>query len=178
MNSDGLAQCTAQTQPLKSVDEIVAANNAALSQSSNATLTISGLIAATRYVIYCIATSSDGIQTMLATAVTNRIRVATLCCKLVTVNLNVKGVYAQQSQLNVVSLALDGPPSSSVTVVLSLSVLSLASPLPLSTGSTRTLLLPNNATFTAKSASLATQIGFIGTAAVGTYQLSVALIGP
>ena len=105
-----------------SISQITSQNFVAASVSGTAyvaKVSLSGLLPATDYVVYCIAQSSLGTLATLAAALTPKSTLTTLCCKTITVAINVDSMYDGSSASNAVQITMDALPSHGLGIVIS-----------------------------------------------------------
>lgn len=100
----------------RSTFEILSQNTLVNSKNGFAYLTVKNLYAATDYSIYCMSVTPRGVQLSLANALSQVAHVRTVCCKLITVSLLTSSVFERKSIGDAVSIAINGPPSSTLSV--------------------------------------------------------------
>eukprot|EP01032_Pedospumella_encystans_P028342 gene28342-32007_t len=100
----------------RSTFEILSQNMLVNSKNGLAYLTVKSLYAATDYSLYCMSVTPRGVQLSLANALRQVAHVRTECCKSITVSLLASSVYERKSIGDAVSIAINGPPSSTLTI--------------------------------------------------------------
>jgi uncharacterized membrane protein YgcG len=116
--SSNLVQCAVLTAEPSTIADIARDSSSTWSTGDNATLTIQQLVPATSYTVYCLTTTSTGIVSSLASALSAATSVQTSCCKSFVASLVSKSLYANTSAQNVLAVSVNYLPSSSVTVTL------------------------------------------------------------
>ena len=118
---DGSVHCgifSTTTQPT-SISQITSQNFEAASVSGTAHVSITGLLPATSYAVYCISQSSLGTLASLATALKAKSTLTTLCCKTITVSINLDSMYEESSASNAVQITMDALPSQGLLIAVS-----------------------------------------------------------
>ena len=121
LSDDGTLYCGAffTTTVPSSISQITSQKFVAASVSGTAHISITGLLPATSYAVYCISQSSLGTLASFATALTSKHTMTTLCCKTITVTINVDSMYEESSASNAIQITMDAPPSQDLLIVLS-----------------------------------------------------------
>ena len=120
---DGTVYCGAfsTTTVPTSISQITSQNFAAASVSGTASVSITGLLPATDYVVYCISQSSLGTLATLSAALTSKITKTTVCCKTITVAINLDSIYDGSSASDAVQITMDALPSLALGIVVTAS---------------------------------------------------------
>ena len=136
LSSDGTVYCGAfsTTTVPTLISEITSQNFVAASSSDTAHVKITGLSPATIYSVYCLTQSSLGTLASLATAIKAKITLTTLCCKTITVAINVDSMFQGSSASNAVQVTMDALPSPGHQVIIDMNAAHYA------TGSNRKLI--------------------------------------
>ena len=171
LSDDGTVYCgtfSATTVPT-SISQITSQKYVASSVSKTARVTISGLLPSTSYAFYCVAQSSLGTLASLSAALTSKTTKTTLCCKTITVAINVDSMYEGSSASNAVQITMDALPSQSLSMVVTAT----------SEGGTVSSLIPGNFSLTSTSAliPLYASIGTATTVNTGTVTVVITLGG-
>jgi hypothetical protein len=83
------------------------------------TVNVTSLLPSTGYDLYCAATSSQGVTMPLSAVLATKQQLHTACCKAITVTVQLPATVNVGQQLaRAVTVALEGPPSTSVVVTL------------------------------------------------------------
>ena len=170
LSDDGSVYCgtfSTTTVPT-SISQITSQNFVAASKSGTALVSITGLLPATSYVVYCISQSSLGTLASLATALKTKRTLNTACCKTITVAINLNSMYEGSSASNVVQIAMDAPSSQGLVIAMSVNV-----------GGVVSRLIPGNFSLTSTSAliPLYASVGTATTVNAGTVNVSITLSG-
>ena len=170
LSDDGSVYCgtfSTTTVPT-SISQITSQNFVAASKSGTALVSITGLLPATSYAVYCVSQSSLGTLASLTTALKAKIALTTACCKTITVAINLDSMYEGSSASNAVQVSMDAPPSQGLVVAMSANV-----------GGVVTSLIPGNFSLTSTSAliPLYTSVGTATTAKAGTVKFITTLSG-
>ena len=142
LSDDGTVYCgtfSSTTVPT-SISQITSQKFVASSVSKTARVTLSGLLPATSYTVYCVTQSSLGTMATLAAALTSKSTMTTLCCKTITVTINLDSIYEGASASNAVQVTMDAPPSQDLVIAVS------------TTGGVVSNLIPGNFSLTSTSA--------------------------
>lgn len=135
-------------------------------------MTLSGLLPFTTYRTYCTAVTLQGNEMTLTAARASGITATTLCCKTVTVRLNVGSLVESSTLQRGLSVTFDAPPSSSVTALLTFRSSASA-------GSAASSVFPSSQLVRSTSAQVGQVQYFTAVAGVaGIYTLEVVLSGP
>ena len=120
---DGTVYCGAfpTTTVPTSISQITSQKFVAASVSGTASVSITGLLPATSYTVYCIAQSSLGTLATLSAALTSKITMTTLCCKTITVTISLDDIYDGSSASNAVQITMDALPSLALGIVVTAS---------------------------------------------------------
>jgi hypothetical protein len=157
-----------------SLDEVRAQGVVSYSepQLTSVGIQVTELHASTNYSLYCFSISSSGAHMSLAEMQRTGVQsFSTDCCKTLTATLQSSFVYTNNNYRNVLTLALDAPPSSGV----------LAVDVTLRVGATEhTAFYPRTVTFSANAtAALAVDVSFLSSSVpAGVYNVIVQLRGP
>ena len=170
LSDDGSVYCgtfSTTTVPT-SISQITSQNFVAASKSGTALVSITGLLPATSFAVYCVSQSSLGTLASLATSIKAKIALTTLCCKTITVAINLDSMYEGSSASNAVQISMDAPPSQGLVVAMSANV-----------GGVVTSLIPGNFSLTATSAllSLYASVGTATTVNAGAVSFIATLSG-
>ena len=143
LSDDGTVYCGAfsTTTVPTSISQITSQNFVAASKSGTALVSITGLLPATSYAIYCVSQSSLGTLASLATALKAKIALTTLCCKTITVAINLDSMYEGSSANNAVQVTMNAQPSQGLLIAMSANV-----------GEAVSSLIPGNFSLTSTSA--------------------------
>ena len=118
LSDDGTVYCGAfsTTTVPTSISQITSQKFTAASVSKTARVTITDLLPATSYAVYCISQSSLGTLASLAAAFSPMKTFITLCCKTITMSINLDSIYEGSSASNAVKVTMDALPSQSLTI--------------------------------------------------------------
>jgi hypothetical protein len=168
VNKAGAVFCGAWTSNRvpTSVQEIMQANNvgrATTGSNKAVNISMSALTPSTQYYVYCSTMSAHGTLSTLAQAMSSKVIVKTLCCKIITVNLLRRSVYAGSSLSALGTIAFTSGISDSLTLFVSSNSTSSTAP-----------FFPQSLALTSTTSGART-IAFTGTATVGTVALSVSV---
>ena len=123
LSDDGSLYCgtfSTATVPT-SISQITSQNFVATSVSGTAHVSITGMLPATSYAVYCISQSSLGTLASLATALKAKSTLTTLCCKTITVSINLDSMYEESSASNAAQITMDALPSQGLLIAVSAS---------------------------------------------------------
>ena len=170
LSDDGSMYCgtfSTTTVPI-SISQITSQNFVAASKSGTVLVSITGLLPETNYAVYCISQSSLGTLASLVTALKAKITLATLCCKTITVTINLNSMYEGSSASNAVQVSMDALPSQGLVVAMSVIV-----------GGVVSTLIPGNFSLTSTSALLPlyASVGTTTTVNAGTVNVIITLSG-
>jgi hypothetical protein len=168
VNKAGAVFCGAWTSNRvpTSVQEIMQANNvgrATTGSNKAVNISMSALTPSTQYHVYCSTMSAHGTLSTLAQAMSSKVIVQTQCCKIITVNLLRRSVYAGSSLSALGIIAFTSGISDSLTLFVSSNSTSSTAP-----------FFPQSLALTSTTSGART-IAFTGTATVGTVALSVSV---
>ena len=170
LSDDGTLYCSAfsTTTVPSSISQITSQKLVAASVSGIAHVSITGLLPATSYAVYCISQSSLGTLATLATALTSKHTMTTLCCKSIIVTINVDSMYEESSASNAVQITMDALPSQGLQIALSAN-----------DGVAVSSLIPGNFSLTSTSAliPLYASVGAATTVNTGTVNVITTLSG-
>ena len=123
LSDDGTVYCgTFSTLTIPtSISQITSQNFVVASVSGTAHVSITGLLPATSYAVYCISQSSLGTLASFATALKAKSTLTTLCCKTITVSINLDSMYEGSSASNAVQITMDALPSQGLLIAVSAS---------------------------------------------------------
>ena len=167
LSADGTVYCGAffPTTVPTSISQITSQNYVAASSSDTALVSITGLSPATSYSVYCLTQSSLGTLASLATALKAKIALTTLCCKTITVAINVDSMFQGSSASNAVQVTMDALPSPSNKLVIAMSSSD-------STGIVSSLI-PGNFSMASTSALLPSSVSVGTTTTINTGAINV-----
>lgn len=117
---DGIVYCASFPSgnvPI-SVADIILQNHVVNAVSSSANVSITGLLPATTYNIYCLTQSTLGSSMTLSEALRFKISIVTVCCRSVSISVLIQSMYQGDSSVNAIQVTLDAPPSASLTLSL------------------------------------------------------------
>jgi hypothetical protein len=168
----GAAYCAAYltTSTPTASQQIVSQANYGWTVSDAVNVTISSLIPATTYYVYCVALSAQGYLSDISVAISNRQLLKTRCCRTVSLGLTTKSVYADTVTAKVATLILTTLPSTTLTVSMS------AVHANGTANYTANILFPTTLSMTASSATT-TSVAFVGVVHSGIYNISVVIGG-
>ena len=174
LSDDGTVYCGAfpTTTVPTSISQITSQNFVAASASNTAHVTMTGLSPATSYAVYCLTQSSLGTLASLSSALKAKTTMTTLCCKTITVAINVDSMFQGTSAGNAVQVTMDALPSSSHKLVISMGASDSAAVV--------SSLIPGNFSLTSTSGliPLYASVGTDSTVNTGTVSVVITLSGP
>jgi hypothetical protein len=171
---DAIVHCGAfvtasgKPKPTKTED-VLAQRFVAVSVDSVASLTITGLVAATDYTVYCATESFAGAFLTLDNVLLRPAAVSMDCCKTVLGALSATSVYTGSAAVNALTVALESLPSASVAVHFSV--------VDTETSSAGDLVVsPASISFTSTSVSSSAKFTLIGVTP-GVYYIQATVSG-
>jgi hypothetical protein len=171
---DAIVHCGAfvtasgKPKPTKTED-VLAQRFSAVSVDSVASLTVTGLTAATDYTVYCATESFAGAFLTLDNVLLRPAAVSTDCCKTMSGALSATSIYTGSAAINALTVTLESLPSSSVSVQLSV--------VDSETSSVGDLVVsPPSASFTSTSVSSSAKFTLIGVTP-GVYYVQATVSG-
>jgi hypothetical protein len=168
----GAAFCAAFALSLTptSTQKLLSAGFSGWTDNNSVNLTITSLLAATDYYVYCVSMSARGQYSDIAGAIADRVLVTTSCCRTISFGLITKSVYGDTGTSKMATIAVSTLPTS--TLLISLSAIHANT----SGIYSASILFPMSITLSSASAKVFT-IAFVGASSAGVYNISIGLSG-
>jgi hypothetical protein len=168
----GAAFCAAFALSLTptATQKILSAGFYGWTDNNSVNLTITSLLAATDYYVYCVAMSARGQYSEIAGAVADRVLIRTSCCRTISFALITKSVYGDTVTSKLATISIGALPTT--TLLLSFSTI-YANTSGIYSGS---VLFPMSITISSASAKVFT-VAFVGASYEGVYNISIGLSG-
>eukprot|EP01034_Spumella_vulgaris_P023174 gene23174-29368_t len=116
---DGIVFCGVFVAKPTRVYDIQKQRFSAVTNQSQAALSVSGLAASTHYNVYCMVQSLKGVRSSDSVALSLFATYSTACCKTASIRALVPTMYQSTGYLNALQISLDSPPTIFLTVTLS-----------------------------------------------------------
>jgi hypothetical protein len=173
-----LVSCGAFTEGATVVAATIAAQNSMSRAIDNqAIVNITGLTPSTTYMVFCMATSPEGVTTPTSDIVATRRATRTRCCRSVSIQLSVQEVALGYSLTSIGFLSVS-PATSNLTISMFLRQSATCSDSNLGTVDLApSVLSPSFLVGTASASITSSEIFLSGTLAVGCYYISATLGG-
>ena len=168
LDSDGFVYCSAFVRPPASTQVIFISKNIGRSVANQTTIELLSLVPSTSYRVYCLAVSTEGVQSQLPVVLDTSVAFNTRCCFFVVLTSSMKSALAGEAYANAIKLSLDGAPSDIVGIRLHAEQNRVIS----------NAFFPSQISFTASSALLSASVALTGIATIGSYTVNVTIAGP